>query len=234
MQRIYLLRMQADPMEQWRSLTTLYGEMGDLEIRELAANLGDLTEVAQQVLRDEIKKRGLNEKPSPSALIRGSDARDAETWDDLESDVEEGDADHGEASLGYTWKTVLCNSESADEAWIKCQMLHRAGIESWMERRGARHAIPWADELGVGDIQILVGADQLDEARAVIAQPAPTDIVEELKTYDGATEYVLPTCPMCGAEDPVLESADPVNSWECEACGHTWTDSNAEGSQASP
>jgi hypothetical protein len=55
--------MQADPMEQWRSLTTLYGKMGDLEIRELAANLGDLTEMAQQVLRDEMKKRGMNEKP---------------------------------------------------------------------------------------------------------------------------------------------------------------------------
>ena len=27
--------MQQDPMEEWRRLTTLYGEMGDLEIREL-------------------------------------------------------------------------------------------------------------------------------------------------------------------------------------------------------
>jgi hypothetical protein len=226
--------MQADPMEQWRSLTTLYGKMGDLEIRELAANLGDLTEMAQQVLRDEMKNRGMNEKPAQSALARASDSRDAEPWDDAEFDTEDAEANQGEATLGYTWKTVLCNSESADEAWMKCQMLRRAGIESWMERRGARHAIPWADELGVGDIQILVGADQLDEARAAVAQPIPTDIAEEVKSYEGATEFVLPNCPKCGAEDPLLESVDPVNSWECEACGHTWTDSIAEGSAASP
>ena len=32
--------------------------MGDIEIRELAAGIDDLTDVAKQVLRDEIKKRG--------------------------------------------------------------------------------------------------------------------------------------------------------------------------------
>jgi uncharacterized Zn finger protein len=37
-------------------------------------------------------------------------------------------------------------------------------------------------------------------------------------------EFVLPKCPKCGAEDPVLEGADPVNTWRCETCGKLWSE----------
>ena len=53
--------MHEDTIADWQRLTQLYGEMGDGELEELNACIGDLTEVAQQVLRDEMKKRGLNE-----------------------------------------------------------------------------------------------------------------------------------------------------------------------------
>jgi hypothetical protein len=46
--------MQPDPVEEWRHLTALYIEMGDLEIRELATQINDLTETAKQILRDEL------------------------------------------------------------------------------------------------------------------------------------------------------------------------------------
>ena len=34
--------------------------------------------------------------------------------------------------------------------------------------------------------------------------------------------------PECGAEDPVLESAEPTNAWLCEACGAQWSDPEAD------
>ena len=64
-----LLGMQIDPMAEWTRLTQLYGEMGDLELRELDPR--DLTEVAQQVLRDELRKRGL--KPHLRGLATPDD-----------------------------------------------------------------------------------------------------------------------------------------------------------------
>ena len=54
-----------DTIADWQSLTKLYGEMSDEELLELDAQLGDLTEMAQQVLRDEMKKRGLS-RPRPA------------------------------------------------------------------------------------------------------------------------------------------------------------------------
>ena len=42
--------MPQDPIEEWRRLTTLYSEMGDIEIQELAGQINDLTSNAQQIL----------------------------------------------------------------------------------------------------------------------------------------------------------------------------------------
>jgi ribosomal protein L37AE/L43A len=68
----------------------------------------------------------------------------------------------------------------------------------------------------------MVAADQLDTARAIAAGPVPPDIVAA--STAPIEEFELPRCPACGAEDPVLESAEPVNTWRCEACDAEWTD----------
>jgi hypothetical protein len=58
-ERPILLAMQSDAGAEWERLTRIYAEKSDEELRELAEDFGNLTDVAQQVLRDEMKKRGL-------------------------------------------------------------------------------------------------------------------------------------------------------------------------------
>src|ERR1035438_1250493 len=109
--------MHEDTIADWQRLTQLYSEMGDGELEELNASIGDLTEVAQQVLRDEMKKRGLNEpgvirgafeSPSRLAPLReGSDA-DSPTGED--------DTEDGEPAHEYTWKTLFCECYEWGEA----------------------------------------------------------------------------------------------------------------------
>jgi hypothetical protein len=216
--------MQANPLEEWQRLTALYGEMGDIEIRELAAGIGDLTGTAQQVLRDELKKRGLSEtslqhQAQPFADRSAAVHLEPSTYRyEFPSPSAEGDD-----SREYTWKTDLCTCESLTEAQQRSEMLRREGIESWIERPGSRHAIPW-NELGAGELLIRVAADQLDQAGAVIARSIPQDIIEQSKEMEDAPEYELPVCPKCGAIDPTLESAEPSNSWRCESCGSEWTE----------
>jgi transposase-like protein len=53
--------------------------------------------------------------------------------------------------------------------------------------------------------------------------PMSQELVEQSK--EEIPEFDFPVCPKCGAEDPVLENADPVNSWLCEECGNQWADS---------
>ena len=221
-----LLPMQSDPAEEWRRLSSLYGEMGDIEIQELANQINDLTPTAQNVLRDELKKRGVTGQPHTPRLSTRQQPGSAEIHWQQENDTA-GDPDldqsEEEQSIDYTWKVGLCRCESLEEAAARSEMLRRAGIDSWIQRSGSRFVVPWL-ELGVGDIQINVGADQLEQARLILDQPIPQEIIDQLREEAAAPEYELPTCPECGAPDPVLESVEPSNNWLCESCDHTWSD----------
>ena len=54
-------------MLEWRRLTEHYREMSDGELYELADDFGNLTDTAQQVLRSEMKSRGLGETQAPTS-----------------------------------------------------------------------------------------------------------------------------------------------------------------------
>ena len=217
--------MQSDPMEEWRRLTALYSEMGDIEIRDLAAQINDLTPTAQQIFRDELKKRGITERPAARNDSLPQSNASATQWQSTTEDPDLNPVEDAEAGdPEYTWKVALYRCDSEDEADMRCEMLRRAGIDSWLQGRGSRFVVPWADHLGPGDIQINVAADQLEQALAIVAQPIPQDIMNEQKELQSAAAYEIPRCPRCKAEDPTLESVEPSNNWLCESCGHTWSD----------
>ena len=52
--------MQNDPAAEWTRLTRLYSEKSDEELLDLATDFGNLTDTAQSVLRDELRKRKLD------------------------------------------------------------------------------------------------------------------------------------------------------------------------------
>jgi ribosomal protein L37AE/L43A len=216
--------MQADPIAEWQRLTELYREMTDGELEELDADKADLTEIAQQVLRDEIRKRGLDKLDKPSGPNNEADASKRfgiSPWN------RHGYSPTGEKAAGdddlpveYTWKTPLCECEGPEMAWQIQEVLRQAGIESWIDRPG------YYEAPGIGDRRIVVAADQLEKACAILAKPIPEEIVEQSKME--IPDYEPPVCPSCGAKEPILESADPVNSWRCERCGKQWTEKSEE------
>jgi hypothetical protein len=206
--------MPRDTIADWQSLTQLYREMGDEELYELAANIGDLTEVAQQVLRDEMKSRKLPEQrevKAPRSVERISD-------DELTTDLplDEDGANEEDQPHEYTWKTLLCECERPVEALEIRETLKQAGVESWIE--GPRSIVSFES----GSPRVLVAADQLEQASDILARGIPQAIIDQ---FEGEVpEFEAPVCPSCGAEDPVLESVDPSNTWECESCGKQWTE----------
>ena len=223
--------MHDDPARYWQDLTDNYRRMSDGELLELAEKPEDLTEVAQQVLRDEMRLRKLElRQPSVaaprtiSASRRNYDVLSGPLTDSyaLSSDAAplEDEVDgEDELSHKFTWKTLLCDCESNDQALQLRAALMRQGIESWVRQVSAYST----DTLGP---QVYVAADQLDHAQAVAAQPVPQDILDEWNTV--VPEFQLPICPQCGSNhEVVLESTDPLNSWLCEACGSEWTDSES-------
>lgn len=222
--------MQNDPGTEWQRLTRLYAEKTDDELDELAADFGNLTETAQQVLRDERSKRGLPSldppKPTPPSDRRPSFARSHQPSVEPGSALNEPQDALAQPGDGlpreYTWKTLLRTCDSREEAWQIYEVLRRAGIESWIE----------APEQGTLDItgpRVLVPADQLDEARAIAARPIPQDVLDESRIR--LEDFVPPSCPKCGASDPLLESVDPCNQWSCDVCGARWSEPAASANQ---
>jgi hypothetical protein len=213
--------MIIDPIEEWRRLTQHYREMSDEELYELEADFAGLTETAQQVLRDEMKARGLDKQSVASTeaddearaqagqqdIILGASQAAEDSWKSGE-EVEDADRE-------FTWKTVLCECNEREEALLLHMTLRRAGIDSWVESGS----------------QVAVAADQLEQAQEIAARPIPQEIIDEFNKW--GEEYKLPICPRCGAEEPVLEGVDPVNSWLCESCGEQWCDPAAVLSEPS-
>jgi hypothetical protein len=225
-------------------LAAHYRELSDDELRDLAADFADLTETAQQALRTEMQSRGLhnpiadplratnapvasNAPLSPRAKYDASASIHERPGNagsffarqpQLVPDAPDSAAD-SDGPVDYTWKTPLCDCDTLLQARELSEALKRAGIESWIEApgTGSRYA-----SFSLASPRVLVAADQLDQARAIAAQPIPRQIVEDAQTV--IPDYQPPTCPKCGAPDPILEGVDPTNSWQCEQCGQRWSD----------
>jgi hypothetical protein len=216
--------MQSDPAEEFQRLSALYAEMGEIELGDLASSYDGLTETAQQVLRSEMLKRGLRDPAAPPAPVRDQPrpARpDASGAEALEG--EDGDCD-------FTWKVLLVECDEWEKAWQIHEVLRRAGVDSWLEK--PHSGANW--DLRVP--RVMVAADQLDEARQIAAQPISQEIVDLSRQQ--VPEYEPPTCPACGALDPILgENHNPEvepNHWICDYCGNEWDDVAGESEPLLP
>jgi ribosomal protein L37AE/L43A len=224
--------MQVDPIEEWRRLREHYTQLNDEELYELALDFADLTESAQQVLRDEMRSRGLDLPPAPQEVSNYAAGLIASSSDSnpirpSAPSIDQSEDNQTDPPHEYTWKTPLCEREDFSQAWQIRRVLERAGIESWIEQPGSRYS-----DSGY-PFRVMVAADQLEAAVEIAARPIPKEIVEESQI--DPQEYEPPSCPKCGAGDPVLEGVDPTNSWLCEACGNQWTEAaNAANVEVPP
>ena len=236
--------MQSDPSEEWRRLTEAYRDMSEEELRNLAEDFDDLTENAKQALRQEMRSRGLGDPQVPSTPSEIISARrpssnapqrtisapsepspvfppEDSVFGSLGSgpkivadDSNDGDENDSSEPHDYTWKTVLCECETNDEAQYLANALRNASLDSWVQD---------SREFGRQYARVLVAADQLEQARTIAAQPIPQEIIDDSKAE--VPEYVVPKCPKCGSEDPILEAVEPTNTWRCEQCDYQWSDS---------
>lgn len=231
---------QPDPIAERQRLAENYSKMYDDELINLAIDAADLTPTAQEVLRQEMRNRGLGEPeqaikartlPEPRlerrAPLLGNQGGASQLVLDARGAQEAGDEPLEYAD--YTWKTPLCECDTVEQARQLTEVLRQAGIESWIEGPGTHSRYSGTS---VTHIRIVVAADQLEQARQIAAQPIPEKIVEESQMV--VPEFQPPVCPHCGAPDPALEGVDPFNSWRCEACGCQWAESDAQLGEDTP
>jgi hypothetical protein len=161
--------MQIDPVSEWQRLTDQYRRMSDEELIDLAEDFADLTEAARQLLRSELRSRGLGDPENASAPPQPRPVRsvplpappisnapkDSDSIVDraaiafgaglpeLVPDAPDTESEEVSGPHDYTWKTPLCECDTQEEAWQLSEALKQSGIESWIDRPQAyspRHA----------------------------------------------------------------------------------------------
>lgn len=233
--------MQIDPVQEWQRLTAEYREKHDGELLELARDYTDLTETAQQALRQEMRSRGMGDPENPKSIktLQSAPRGPSQTplalgnapWAGDPVDTAFGaqapqpvpDTPETETEVDgpheYTWKTPLCECETSEQAQQLIESLQKAGIDAWVDGTGSRSRYAMS---GLNYSRVLVAADQLEEARVIAGKPIPQEIIENEK--EEVPEFVEPKCPKCGSDDVVLEGVDPENTWRCEQCDTQWTE----------
>lgn len=203
-----------EPALEWQRLTELYARKYDNELVELARKPGDLTPVAQQVLQSEIQRRQLKLSPLK----------------EKEADVSFEESPSGEE---FSPRLPLREFMTAEEAMAAKYLLYEAGIESWIvgsNQRGIESGMPRVhsdmdlpEAISPVRPQLFVAADDLEEAKRILPDVLPQSLILEMSEDTG--DFVVPSCPSCGAENSLLEPSpeeERVNHWLCEACGRRW------------
>jgi hypothetical protein len=181
---------------QYQELVTLYGSYGDDELVGLGRGVADLTEMAQEVLKGELKRRGLKIAPAreqvEARVLTDDELQDMRTYAEL--------------------APAECIFDFEDEraASAAYYALTSEGIEAIVvSPRGAKY-----DNRGP---RVVVTPKDVERAATILSQPSADKLKEETPA-----EFDLPRCPACGGQETLLESVDPVNQWRCDGCGHTW------------
>jgi hypothetical protein len=188
--------------EQYQELTALYGSYGDGELVELGRGMADLTEMAQEVLKGELKRRGLAvapaAKPVEARVLTDEDLSDMRSY--------------------AAFAPAECTFEFEDDrgASAAYYALTVADIEAIVLSGSTK-----------GDVRgprVVVTPKDAERAAAILSRPLEGEL---RPVADEAAEFALPSCPACGGEETLLESADPVNQWRCDDCGEVWLEDAA-------
>jgi hypothetical protein len=181
--------------EQYQALVTLYGSYSDGELVQLGRGMADLTEMAQEVLQGELKRRGLKitsvSEPVAARVLTDEDLLDMRAY----------------AALAPA--ECIFEYEEERAASAAYYALLREGIEAIVvspsdTKRGPR---------------VVVIPKDAERAAAILSQPLADELPAAAEEPE---EFDLPRCPACGGRDTLLESVDPVNQWRCDDCGNVW------------
>lgn len=203
-----------DPATEWRRLSELYGQMDDGELLAIARQKSELTEVAQEVLANEIRQRRLQvqpEEPPPRPPILETQP-DSPYYEDRRL-----------VEIATVWSL-------ADAQQVQ-QLLDQAGIPFVMRPEKATGVdtvtSDFAKGVSVGVMNVGVPwARQALQFYEPANDPGPKQ--EE-------PDEIPVRCPRCHSVEVVFDTligeppasgTDPPQEfeWTCDSCGHRWKD----------
>lgn len=210
-----------DSEKERQRLTALYAGMQEPELAEIAADAQSLTEIAREILRADMSRRGMTPPPETTAptII---------------------DANKSELPK----PVIIGRYRDLPEASVAKSILDSAGIESFLIDDNLVR-LDWFYSNLVGGIKLVVREEDTEAASKFLDQ-----IVPEKFDVDNVGEYQQPHCPNCHSFDLSYDGLNkpptyaalflglpiPITEkgWKCHACGHAWNDDADPSPTATP
>ncbi len=196
-------------------LTHTYAGMSDAELQQLARAPGSLTEIAWEVLEDEMDRRGL----------------------DTDEDADEGShagREYDREEIEIRELVTIRQFRDLPEALLAKGSLESSGIECFLADENLVR-LDWFISNFIGGIKLRVKAQDAPSAHKILEEP----ILEGLYVQ-GVGLYEQPRCPKCQSLDVNFQELDrpiaylsaflrvpmPVQrpAWRCHACDAEWED----------
>jgi len=189
-----------NPTDQYRKLEELYTEMSDSRLQEMAGQIDDLTDIAQEVLRAEISRRRLDkataEIPINRPVALGDDL--VRVWGAKDQSEAESVAD-----------VLVSAGIPAIPGTEKFELVDGGFEEQPVVRVVPESRLRALELLG----QYFPQAPEPEEDETVVAVcpncKSPEIIFESLDSQQGEKDAVK-------------------FNWSCDACGHQWRDDGLE------
>jgi len=210
--------MADDPLVERKRLTELYARLSDGELGKLIAEQGELTEIARDVLREEVRRR----KIQP-----GRTSETSVSFDELDD-------------MPLEWRDEIVLRDlvavrqfrDMPDALLAKGLLESAGIECFFGDENIVR-LDWFISNLVGGVKLLVKPEDADAALEILNQPIPANF-----DVGESADYQQPRCLQCGSTDVTFEELNkkvafttayvgvplPLKKkkWKCEDCGAEW------------
>lgn len=218
----------ADPTRERQRLQDEYSRMMDGELEQLATVAADLTDIARQVLQEQMYLRGLlQQSPQPNAGNPAINSSDPRTLPQLAA----------EDAGNQNDLCVVRAFTSFSEALIARGLLDYSGVSCHLADEITLGSNPMLSH-ALGGVRLFVRQSELNDATKLLEEAIPDSI-----EVPGVGKYVQPRCPQCYSFDITfgeLSNAAKISlplgltlpvsrqEWVCHKCGARWSDSEQD------
>ena len=149
--------MAIDPEKERQRLMDVYSHMTDGELRKLAEDAASLTELASQVLNDEMARRELSSlQPGPSRP----------------------DLDGLQDETALPPMVTIRSFSDVMQAWLAKSSLESAGIECYLVDDNMVR-LDWGISILLGGVKLRVKSEDAEAALVLLDQPVPEELGED-------------------------------------------------------
>ncbi len=234
-----------DPERERQRLADFYSRQLDGRLEKVAGEAYELSDLAKEVLKAELQKRGLSVELAEHAPVPVKKAPKPgdppeEDGGEIESEEEELALPVGEGNEGDI--VTIRKFRDLPEALMAKGSLESAGIQCALVDDNMIR-LDWFISNLLGGIKLQVKTEDSEVADKILSQPIPDHL-----DVSGIGEYEQPRCPKCGSLDVNFQELDPTaylstvvgvpipfhrRAWRCHSCKVEWEDDGEPGTESS-